>query len=179
VSETLPTFAYHPDPVDTGSVQSSDATCACCERQRGFIYVGPVFADEDLHDRLCPWCIADGSAAERFDADFADVGAVPDGVDADVIEQITTRTPSFTGWQQEHWMFHCQDGAAFLGRVGSKELKSYPDALESLREEQREFDWSTADIEDYVGSLDKDDEPTAYLFECRHCGAHLAYSDSA
>ncbi|MFF7019974.1 CbrC family protein [Streptomyces klenkii] len=32
-------------------------------------------------------------------------------------------------------------------------------------------------VEQYLGSLAKDDRPTAYLFRCRSCAAHLAYSD--
>lgn len=159
VSEALPEFAYHPDPVATESVKPSDATCVCCERRRGYIYDGPVFGEDELDERLCPWCIADGPAAERFDASFAAADPVPDGVAADVIEQITTRTPSFTGWQQEHWMFHCEDGAVFLDRVGREELKRFPDALDMLREENREFHWPSEDIEDYVNSLDRDDSP--------------------
>ncbi len=34
-------------------------------------------------------------------------------------------------------------------------------------------------VEQHLAALDKDDSPTAYLFRCRHCGQHLAYSDSA
>ena len=48
----------------------------------GLVYVGPVFAaHDDVDGPLCPWCIADGTAAERFEAEFTDVGVdVPDGV---------------------------------------------------------------------------------------------------
>ncbi len=176
MSEPLPEFPYHPDPVATGSVKPSEATCVRCERPRGYIYAGPVYAVEELDECLCPWCIADGTAAARFGADFTDVIDVPDGVGADVVETITTRTPGFTGWQQEHWMFHCEDGAAFLGLVGRPELEAYPDALEVLRREQEEYG-PEGEVEEYLAALDKDDMPTAYLFACRHCGAHLAYSD--
>ncbi len=172
-------FPYHPDPLVTGSVVPSDEVCLSCDKRRGYVYVGPVFAEEELDECLCPWCVADGSAAERFDACFTvlvDIH-IPDGVGAGVLEQITTRTPGFIGWQQEHWMFHCQDGAAFLGPVGSKELEAYPDAVEVLRHEHDEYGWPPEQVEGYLESLDKDDQPTAYLFECRHCGTHLAYSD--
>jgi len=86
VSETLPQFPYHPDPVATGSIKPSDVTCLSCERRRGQIYVGPVFAVEELEECLCPWCIADGSAAARFDAQFTDVLDVLENVPADVVE---------------------------------------------------------------------------------------------
>ncbi len=96
---------------------------------------------------------------------------------ADVVETITMRTPGFSGWQQERWMFHCSDGAAFLGPVGRRELQTYPDALEVLRHEHDEYGWPQEQVEEYLAALDKDGQPTAYLFRCRHCGTHLAYSD--
>jgi uncharacterized protein CbrC (UPF0167 family) len=167
----LPDFPYHPDPLATGFVKPSDAECACCGESRGYIYTGPVYAVSDLDEQLCLWCIADGSAAERFDATFTDDSQAPDGVATGIVEQVTTRTPGFSGWQQERWLYHCDDGTAFLGLAGWEELQAFPDALASLRVE-------SADMrEDYLRALDKDGSPTAYLFRCRHCGTHVAYSD--
>src|SRR5262245_51685164 len=71
-TEELPTFVYHPDPVATGSIVRATLTCSCCERERAYTYAGAVFAEEELEDELCPWCIADGSAAEKYDATFTD-----------------------------------------------------------------------------------------------------------
>jgi uncharacterized protein CbrC (UPF0167 family) len=34
------------------------------------------YAIEELEDAFCPWCIADGSAAEQFDAEFVDPEAI-------------------------------------------------------------------------------------------------------
>lgn len=53
---------------------SDTAVCQGCGKARGFVYVGPVYSVEELNDALCPWCIADGSAAEAFGASFTDVG---------------------------------------------------------------------------------------------------------
>ncbi len=100
VSEQLPEFPYHPDPVATGCVEKSDATCLSCEQARGLIYTGPVYAVEELVDCLCPWCIADGSAAARFDAAFTDHLPVYGNVSEAVVAAVTTRTPGFSGWQQ-------------------------------------------------------------------------------
>ncbi len=173
----LPEFPYHPDPLATGSIERSDVSCVSCGRSRGFAYAGPVYAVEDLIDSLCPWCIADGSAAARFDATFTDDVPVGDDVRAEIVEAITKRTPGFGGWQQEHWLYHCGDGAAFLGRVGWSELQRLPDAIECLRQEHADLGWTPELIEEYLRELDKDGSPTAYLFRCRHCGIHLAYSD--
>jgi uncharacterized protein CbrC (UPF0167 family) len=46
-----------------------------------------------------------------------------------------------------------------------------------LRGENDEYGWPPEQLDEYLHALDKDGEATAYLFRCRHCGAHLAYSD--
>src|SRR5918992_4376302 len=100
----LPAFRYHPDPLETGSIKVSEDMCVCCERARGFLYTGPVYAEDELDDALCPWCIADGSAHDRFDAEFTDAAGVGLGwelVPDEVVEEVAHRTPGFTGWQQE------------------------------------------------------------------------------
>jgi uncharacterized protein CbrC (UPF0167 family) len=174
----LPQFRYHPDPVGTGFVVESPGRCLGCGLARGYLYTGPVFAEEELDDALCPWCIADGTAADTFDATFADVSSgVPEAVPPAVIDELSRRTVSFTGWQQEHWLYHCDDAAAFLGIVDRAGLGPYPDALDALRHEHDGLGWSPQDLEEYLASLDRDRPPSAYLFRCRHCHVHLAYSD--
>src|SRR6185369_4098955 len=135
-SGMLPTFVYHPDPVATGSVVRAEVVCACCGQVRPFGYVGPVFTAETMDGRLCPWCIADGSAAGRFDAVFTDVyWSVPADVSDEATEVVLRRTPGFSGWQQEHWLHHCGDAAEFHGPVGASELAEFPDAIDRLRAE--------------------------------------------
>ena len=178
MNDLLPTFVYHPDPIATGAVVQSQTECRTCRRSRGLIYTGPVFAVEELVDELCPWCIADGSAAAAFDAQFTDVGVgVPEGVSDAVLEVIAQRTPGFSGWQQERWLYHCGDGASFLGRAGFAELNGRESALATIRAEYRGFGWADAELEELVRSLHVDGEATAYLFECRHCHVDLAYAD--
>src|SRR6266516_7746919 len=170
----FPEFPYHPDPRNTGSVVESDAVCLAFNHTRGYSYTGPVFTIDEAGEALCPWCIADGTAAEKFDAEFTDAGLVPADVPTDVIVEIARRTPGFSGWQQEHWLYHCSDGAAFLGRAGWEELQPYPDAVESLRHEHDHDPWPADEVEEYLKAMNKEGEATAYLFRCRHCGRHLA-----
>jgi uncharacterized protein CbrC (UPF0167 family) len=99
-------------------------------------------------------------------------------VGGEVVATIERRTPAFSGWQQERWLFRCGDGAMFLCPVGARELAGDQGALDSLRQELSEGRWEHADVERFLAALDKDAQPTAYLFACRHCGAHLVYSDS-
>ncbi|WBQ05322.1 CbrC family protein [Kribbella sp. CA-293567] len=168
----VPRFRYHPDPVGTGEVITSDAPCRCCGRRQEFIYTGPVYAEEEVVDELCLPCIADGSAATLFEAEFTDFTDVPDDVPRPVLTEVLTRTPGFSGWQQEHWMFHCADAAAYLGKVGYAELQAFPEALEMVME-----DSAPEQAELRVRSLRADGEATGYLFRCLHCGTHLAYAD--
>jgi uncharacterized protein len=174
----LPEFPYHPDPLVTGFVEGSEATCLSCNQGRGFIYTGPVYAADEFTESICPWCIADGSAAARFEAMFTDDQPIPEDVPAEVVNVVTTRTPGFGGWQQEHWLYHCADGAAFLGVVGWPELQGDPEAVETLRRNNAGHGWSPEQVEEYLRALDKNGSPAAYLFKCRHCDARLAYSDS-
>ena len=124
--DPLPAFPYHPDPVATGSVVESDGTCKACRRARGFVYEGPVYGPQELHGSVCPWCIADGTAAEVLGSEFTDVGVgVPDKVPSAVLEELAFRTPGFSGWQQEHWLYHCRDAAAFLGADDREATTAY------------------------------------------------------
>ncbi|WP_101789142.1 CbrC family protein [Nonomuraea indica] len=173
----LPDFAYHPDPLSTGSVKASDAACVCCGQRRGYVYTGPVYCVGTLASEPCIWCIADGSLAARYDAELIDVCDAPGNVPRETIEIIRRRTPGFSGWQQERRLFHCGDGAAFLGPVGAAKLAAFPDARETLRFEHSTGGWSPEQVDDFLAALDEDGDPTAYLFRCRTCGAHLAYAD--
>jgi uncharacterized protein len=174
-------FRYHPDPVATGSAVRTDAACSLCGMHRGVRYRGPVYGDQP--DTLCLHCIASGEASERLGpvgvgpAVFSDAIDVPDSVPAGVVDEVTMRTPGFSGWQQEGWLYHCADAAAFLGSAGYAELAPYPDAVASLREGCQRLGWSAERTEEFLSSLDKHGEPTAYLFRCLHCGTHLAYWD--
>ncbi|MGQ0467864.1 MAG: CbrC family protein [Sporichthyaceae bacterium] len=172
-----PPFRYHPDPVFTGALAAPDEPCEICGLPRSWRYTGPVYAVEEI-ETLCPWCIADGSAASHLDATFTDDSAVPSGVSPEAVATVTRRTPGFSGWQQERWLYHCGDAAAFLGRAGWRDLEGLPDALESLRLDSARPGWSPGQIAEYVQSLDDDRSPTAYLFRCLLCHTHLAYSDS-
>lgn len=165
----------------TGEVRTDTSSCACCGKERGHLYTGPLHgppATDELEDRLCPWCIANGSAAERFGASFVDVSwGVPDAVPEAVLAELNQRTPSFTGWQQEHWLYHCDDGAAYMGMADYERLTRHPHALQMLLHENDEFGWSEESSRTWVGSMSTDGSPTAYLFRCLHCGIDLAYAD--
>lgn len=181
MTESLPDFRYHPDPVATGSVKSAKTACACCGRVRGYIYAGPVYAEEEHEEDICPWCIADGSAHERLNAEFVDRAGVGgygkwSSVADDISEEVSYRTPGFSGWQQEKWFTCCSDAAVFLGPAGAPELLALGQpAADSIR---ADLGWPDGpEWQRYFRSLDKAGEPTAYIFRCSHCQRLGGYSD--
>jgi uncharacterized protein CbrC (UPF0167 family) len=176
----LPHFRYHPYPLRTGSIKKSGNTCVVCGQARGYIYSGPVYARKEYIDCICPWCIADGTAHERLAAEFTDAAFVGGGgrwipVSREVIEEVTFRTPGFDSWQGEKWFTHCDNAAAFLGAVGYEELKKAgPEAIEAIRQDTG---LSGDRWKEHLHALDKDGSPTAYLFQCLHCGEYGGYQD--
>lgn len=170
MSERLPLFRYHPDPVGTGSIVQSDEVCERCGERRGFVYAGPIYTAAKV-ELLCPWCIADGSAAQQFDADFTATDGAPDDVPPTVLDEVVHRNPGFTGWQQEQWMFHCTDAAEFRGVVGWDEVRAAPGAVDALLADG----WREEDLP----SMSVDGDLVGYLFRCRHCGANLANADAS
>ncbi|QZA81949.1 CbrC family protein [Deefgea piscis] len=176
----LPLFKYHPDPVSTGSIIKSDAVCECCGQSRGYIYTGPVYAEDEI-DYICPWCIADGRAHQELEASFTDEDGIGGGgswcaVTSEIIEEVAYRTPGFSGWQQEQWWTHCDDAAQFLGRAGKEELLVLgTDAVLAIQDSTGLPDGTEWDR--FLNALDKDGSPTAYIFRCQKCGALGGYQD--
>ncbi|MEU8874093.1 CbrC family protein [Streptomyces javensis] len=177
MSVGLPFFRYHPDPVASGSIRRADERCACCERSTGWIYTASFYTAHEVDGPFCPWCIADGSAAERFEGEFADSYGL-DGVSDEVLYEVTRRTPGFRAWQDPHWLVHCRDAAAFVGEVGYTELRAHPEALDQLRADMRIGGWHDGSrLERFLTHLGEG--ATAMLFRCTVCGAHLCYADAS
>ncbi|MCA8998918.1 MAG: CbrC family protein [Planctomycetaceae bacterium] len=98
----LPTFRYHPDPLASGAIKKESGICACCGKHADYMYVASAYSSHDLRGKLCPWCIADGSAHDKFDVEFSDsVPLSDDGIPEHIIEEVVQRTPGFISWQQE------------------------------------------------------------------------------
>lgn len=178
---SLPEFPYHQNPIATGSIKEADVICICCNKARGYVYVGPVYATAELDERICPWCIADGSAHDTFDCVFTDEAGIGgehpyNKVSEEVIAMVAHRTPGFSGWQQERWWTHCQDAGQFLGRAGAREVSALkPDEQDQFRfecEMRHGEEW-----EFFRDALDAEGSPCAYLFKCRKCGAIGGYAD--
>ncbi len=177
-------FPYHPDPLRTGSAVPLEDGCSLCAQESGFAYTGPVYGNPP-DGPVCLECIRDGSALARLRAagvraEFTDVGGPEcDGIPEAVLDEVACRTPGYVGWQQEHWLYQCGDGAAYLGRISAADLDGLPDARQALLEEAVGYGLTQEAAAAHLADLHPDGNTTAYLFRCRHCGLHLAYSDLA
>ena len=177
MSEEIPRFKYHPDPLATGSIEERPVDCACCKRTRSHVYVGPVYGERDLEESLCPWCIADGSAA-KLGASFSDDLPLMEGeVGEDIIQEVCARTPGYTAWQQDEWLCHCEDACEFHGDATPEDLANASEdtrlawqGLYGLTED----DWSRI-TKSYTPRGDQ----AFYKFVCRHCHAVRLGWDSA
>lgn len=175
MSGAVPSYRYHPDPVGTGNVLAQDIECGVCGKPREYAYIGP-YATPDWHfengDPLCPWCIADGSAAAQWRARFTSLTYLSDqaraAMPAQRLAELEQRTPAFLCLQQEYWLDHHDEAMAYLGAVGAQEYAALPPAAQAA-------------VRDAAGSQNvpllrwDGDGPTVYLFSCLHCPDHRAF----
>jgi uncharacterized protein CbrC (UPF0167 family) len=162
---SLPAFKYHPDPVATGAVSESSETCACCGQARGYVYEGAVYGDKDIGGALCPWCIADGSAASKFGASFSDESAL-ESLPKNIVEEVTRRTPGFLA-DSEAWLICCDDSCAYHGDAPRAELEAL--SGDDLQATLEFLEWDAAKWKNFVASY-ATSEATMHKFQCLHCG---------
>lgn len=172
--QPLPRFVYHPDPIATGMVKAKDVQCPCCERKTGFAYVRNPYCEAEVED-LCPWCIADGSAAQKFDATFVDDHPLAQaGLKPEIIDEVVRRTPGYISWQQDSWLVCCNDACEFHGDLKKEEMTSLPhETIAEFKKEHRVDDriWGEL-LDDYSPG----GSPAIYKFVCRHCRKiHLGF----
>lgn len=172
----LPSFTYFWDPIGNGSIVKKEEICPCCERRRDHIYTGPIYSTVEV-ELVCPWCIAEGTAAAKWSASFNDVHDVPPGVPAQVALEVETRTPGYESWQGNRWLFSQDDALVFLGEVcGAKLLEERKAGkVKACQKALREWhiEWSAEDLKQIV----RGGQPAIYLFQDRTTGAFDAYAD--
>ncbi|WP_194273966.1 CbrC family protein [Variovorax paradoxus] len=181
-ARALPGFRYYADPFASGVVRTSGEACACCGKATGYIYGGSFYAVGDT-SHFCPWCIADGSAAAKFDGEFNDVASIGMGeveLPAAVLAEVSQRTPSFFSYQQEQWWAHCNDAGRFLGEI------EHVDRALLASEAGSDFVRAICDEADLGGDTNWQwllDTPSrkrgtaVFVFGCLHCGRLGGYVD--
>jgi len=167
----LPAFTYHPDPVATGNIEPGDKPCQCCGQSRGYVYLASVYSVDDLDEGICPWCIANGAAAKKFDATFSDSRPLElAGIPEQIIEEVTRRTPGYVSWQQDVWLVCCRDACEFHGDAPQVEVRSL--SGEPLHELLTEIEWSAFEWNGFIEGYEPGGDPAVYKFICRHCKRH-------
>lgn len=173
----LPIFRYHPDPIKTGVIHAELFICPVCEQKREYVYDGPIYSRKEL-DKICPWCISDGSASKKFGMEFQDaVSTEPIENDA-AFDELIYKTPGYHGWQQEVWLVHCNDFCAFIGYATKERIISLIDELQpDLTRLANDFHVPYEEfIADYLPNT-TNDPILFYLFQCLHCEKHRITAD--
>ncbi|MDU0372823.1 CbrC family protein [Hymenobacter endophyticus] len=175
-----PHFPFNPNAYKLGIIEQQDIVCECCQQPRAYNYTGPIFCVADVEE-LCPWCIADGSAARKWDAEFQDLasveghdpnpqGAAPAALNPASVEEVLFHSPAYNSWQQGVWLTHCQDMCVFVGYVGGNDIRPLLDELRPDLEA-----WPNEEF--LLRNLSADGSLTGYLFQCRHCNLHRLHID--
>jgi uncharacterized protein CbrC (UPF0167 family) len=166
---SFPQFKYHPNPLETGSITESDKECRSCNQKRGFIYAASVYSSQDLDNSICPWCIADGSAAAKLGASFVDdFNLFKTRISEEIITEVAARTPGYISWQPECWETHCKDACEFHGDLAKHEMKALSqEAVEFFRSE---LDLNENEWIEFTRNYTPGGDPAIYKFVCRHCG---------
>ena len=170
----LPFFRFHPDPIATGYLRSSTDTCRACGVARGWILQVPFYSLEDV-DELCPWCVADGSAAARFDGEFTDSAAVEPIDNPESLDELLHRTPGYSSWQQEAWVCHCNEPCAYVGLLTRAQAIDYANDLKV--DLSPTYEWTTDILPALPVRVDRPGELNwfeVHHFRCVVCGRHRA-----
>ena len=168
----LPFFKYHPDPLETGSFEEGEEKiCPCCGNKSKVYYSSFPYCSEDV-EYICPTCISNGEAARKFDAEFVQNAEWHGENDKEKDDELFHRTPGYMSWQGEYWLSCCDDYCAYMGTVGTRELKAMDIADEVIEEYVKRGAFE--DIGEY---LVKDGPMCGYLFKCIHCGKYHLWVD--
>ena len=152
----------------TGVIEPGNQTCVCCGEACGYVYDGPVYTAEDLQGHICPWCIADGSAASKYDATYSDARPLAmAGLAESIIDEVTRRTPGYISWQQDHWLTCCDDACEFRGDATRQDLQTFDGG--GLKQVLIANEIAPEEWETIVKQYRPAGDPAVYKFICRHC----------
>ncbi|WP_407538273.1 CbrC family protein [Deinococcus radiomollis] len=174
MTEPLPVFRYHPDAVNHGVVRQRAIICDVCGKARDWAYTGPFrSADRPEPLNIYPWCVADGSAAQKYDGTFQEAD-FEEFVTSASIQAVLKRTPGFPTMNPIFWPGHHGECCVFLGDFIPEEQ---PELLEqkSIREElgriARELGLAEDDLRYSNNSL------YTLLFQCSTCHSYQLSTD--
>ncbi|WP_298782619.1 CbrC family protein [uncultured Polaribacter sp.] len=171
----LPKFKYQPNALKLGIIEKKNIDCPVCEKNRDYAYSGGIYAIEEV-EFICPWCVADGSAAAKYDGMYIDDASCEEVSDQNKLTELVTKTPNYVSWQQEVWLAHHDDYCSFEKYVGWKEIEHLKENLsDDIERIKSEYGLSQSEFEQY---LVNDGGMQGYLFKCLHCDQHRLHIDT-
>ena len=172
----LPNFKYHPNLLQNEVFEKAkpgeEIICMCCGTKTDYYYDKMIYAIQDV-DCLCPECIADGSAAKKFNGEF--IQYAEHVSDPEKKEELFCQTPGLITWQGEYWLSCCDDYCAFIAYVGTAELEEMGIADEVFEEYASHGEYDIDEVRPY---LEKNGSMAGYLFKCLHCGKYRIWVDA-
>lgn len=174
-TQKLPVFKYNPNAYSIGIIKKGNTLCPVCNKTRSHYYDGPFYAIEEVEE-ICPWCIKDGSAANKYEGKFHDSASIEAVDSLKALEELTTMTPGYSGLQQEMWLTHCGDFCALKAYAGWNEIKYIKDELANdLDQIKDDYNLTQEALEKY---LVNNGHIQGYLFQCLHCDKHRLTVDT-
>jgi uncharacterized protein len=188
VCPSLPHVKYHPDPIRTGAIVEGAITCNICVKERNFRYDGPfhdAYFNTYYDVPICPWCIADGSVAAKYDGwfqlDYPDyLNGTHVGSKA-ATGELCRNTLGHKSIQPAYWLVHCDDYCAFIDYVGWQKIE---DLVPQIRDDIKRMVGSdtmvTVTLDTYRDELSRlgNGAYWGYLFRCLTCGQPRFYADN-
>ena len=177
----LPVFRYSPNAYSLTVFVPEEGTCSSCQQRRQLKYTASFYSI-DNPAYICPWCIADGSAAKKYSGEFNDFTGI-EGISANPDEtplvaiplekalDVATKNPAYVSWQQGVWLSHCGEPCAFIDYADYSTIKPYIDELKA------DLDEMGYDLSFIENNLSKNGSLAGYLFQCLHCETHRLHVD--
>lgn len=168
-------FKYHPNvwqqDVFSKRRDGQSEICQCCGEQTEY-FLERMYCEKDI-DCICPKCVSNGKAAEKFNGEFIQAAQISKVSDKDKVDKLFKRTPGYISWQGEYWLACCNDFCAYIGDVGTKELETMGITDEVFEEYDKLNEYQ--DAREY---LVKAGSMAGYLFKCLHCGKYHIWVDT-
>jgi uncharacterized protein CbrC (UPF0167 family) len=167
----FPKFRYHPDPFPL-DIAENDVPCPCCGKVTGYVYENTPLCKDDIED-ICPWCIADGSAAEKFDSVF-NASSNIEGISSERVDELVHRTPGLSTEQDLDWPVHCNDFYSFVGYVYYWHVIKEKGIEKEIEEDLLENGFSVKEVKK---GLRGNGNIRGLLFHCLHCRKYHLHMD--
>jgi uncharacterized protein len=123
----LPYFRFYPAAYseEHGAFERTEAICPCCQKSRGWGYLGTIDFKDDNSQNVCPFCIHDGLAYEKYKKELQWNTGFP-GVDKNDVDELNQRTPDIFTWQDYCWSSIDGKMCQFVMYPSFEDLKMLP-----------------------------------------------------